>query len=65
MTVSRKTHRTQARVKVVLESLKGEKTAAEITAKSGIHVTQVNVWKKAAFSDDARSLFRQEKTTER
>ena len=47
MTLSRKKHSTQTKVKVALEALKGEKTAAEITAKYGIHSTQINNWKKA------------------
>jgi transposase len=47
MTINRKKHSTQTKVKVVLEVLKGEKTIAEITAKYGIHATQINNWKKA------------------
>jgi transposase-like protein len=47
MTISRKKHSTQTKVKVVLEALKGEKTTAELTAKYGIHATQINNWKKA------------------
>ncbi len=48
MTISRKKHSTQTKVKVVLETLKGEKTQAEITTQYGIHSTQINNWKKAA-----------------
>ncbi len=48
MTINRKKHSTQTKLKVVLEALKGEKTTAEITAKYGIHSTQINNWKKAA-----------------
>ena len=47
MTISRKKHSTQTKVKVALEALKGEKTTAELTAKYGIHATQINHWKKA------------------
>ena len=47
MGLSRKKHSTQTKVKVALEALKGEKTTAEITAKYGIHSTQINNWKKA------------------
>ena len=47
MTISRKKHSTQTKVKVVLEVLRGEKTTAEITAKYGIHATQINNWRKA------------------
>lgn len=46
MTISRKKHSAQTKVKVVLEVLKGEKTTAEITTKYGIHATQINNWKK-------------------
>jgi len=47
MTISRKKHSTQTKVKVALEALKGEKTTAELTAKYSIHATQINNWKKA------------------
>ncbi len=42
MTISRKKHSTQTKVKVVLKALKGEQTQAQITAKYGIHSTQIN-----------------------
>jgi len=47
MTISRKKHSPQMKVKVVLEALKGEKTTAEIATKYGINVTQINNWKKS------------------
>ncbi len=47
MTISRKKHSTQTKVKVALEALKGDKTIAELTAKYSIHATQINQWKKA------------------
>ena len=50
MTISRKKHGTQTKVKVALEALKGEKTIAEMTAKYGIHATQINLWKKAVLA---------------
>jgi transposase len=50
MTISRKKHSTQTKVKVVLDALKGEKTTAELTAKYGIHATQINNWKKAVIA---------------
>ena len=50
MTISRKKHSAQTKVKVVLEVLKGEKTSAEITTKYGIHATQINNWKKAVLA---------------
>ena len=48
MTDSRKKHSTATNVKVILETLKGEKTTAEITAKYCIHATKVNIWKPTA-----------------
>ncbi len=48
MATTRKRHNTQTKVKVALEAIKGEKTTAEITAKYGLHATQINSWKKAA-----------------
>ena len=42
----RKRHSVQTKVKVVLEAIKGEKTTSEITSKYGIHITQINNWKK-------------------
>lgn len=50
MTISRKKHSTQTKVQVVLEALKGEKTQAQITAKYGVHSTQINHWKKTALA---------------
>lgn len=47
MTINRKKHSTQTKIKVVLEALKGDKTTAELTAKYSIHATQINKWKKA------------------
>ncbi len=48
MTKMRKKHTAQTKVKVALEAIKGDKTAAEITSTYGIHMTQVNSWKKQA-----------------
>jgi len=50
MTVIRKKHSTQTKVKVALEAIKGEKTIAELTSKHGLHATQINQWKKAALA---------------
>ena len=48
MTTTRKKHSIQTKVKVALEAIKGEKTASEITSNYGIHISQVNNWKKQA-----------------
>ncbi len=50
MTLSRQRHGTQTKVKVALEALKGQQTTAEITARYGVHATQINQWKKAALA---------------
>lgn len=44
----RKTHSTQAKVKIAVEAIKGSKTTAELTSTYGVHATQINTWKKAA-----------------
>ena len=46
MTISRKKHSTATKVKVVSGVLKGEQTTAKVTAKYGIHATQINKWKR-------------------
>ena len=48
MTTIRKQHSIQTKVKVALEAIKGEKTGSEITSQYGIHLSQVNTWKKQA-----------------
>ena len=48
MTKSRKSHTAQIKMKVALEAIRGEKTNAEIASKYGVHVTQINTWKKKA-----------------
>ncbi len=48
MTATRKRHSTQTKVKVAVEAIKGEKTTAELTAKYGVHASQISSWKKQA-----------------
>ena len=48
MSVIKKRHTQQIKMKVALEAIKGQKTTAEITAKYGVHATQINTWKKHA-----------------
>lgn len=48
MTAMRNTHTPQLKAKVALEAIKGIKTTAEISAKYGVHSTQVTSWKKKA-----------------
>jgi len=42
----RKVHSPAFKAKVALESLKGEKTIAQLSSQFGVHVTQINSWKK-------------------
>ena len=44
MSVIRKRHTQQIKIKVALEAIKGQKTTAEITARYGVHATQINTW---------------------
>lgn len=48
MPTTRKRHTSQTKVKVALEAIRGEKTTAELTAKYGVHASQINTWKKQA-----------------
>ena len=48
MSVIRKRHTQKIKIKVALEAIKGQKTTAEITAKYGVHATQINTWKRQA-----------------
>lgn len=47
MTRKRKRHTQQTKVKVALEAIKGQMTAAELTTKYGVHASQINTWKKS------------------
>lgn len=38
------------KAKIALEAIKGEQTLAQITAKYGVHATQINSWKKQALA---------------
>lgn len=44
----RKKHTVQTKIKVVLEALKGEQTISQLTAKYGVHATQISSWKRQA-----------------
>lgn len=46
----------QFKAKVALEAVKGERTANEIASEFGVHVSQVNDWKKR-LSQGAGELF--------
>lgn len=42
----RRKHSAAFKARVAFESLKGEKTIAEISSHFGVHPTQINKWKK-------------------
>jgi len=50
MAAIRKKHTTQTKVKVAIEAIKGEKTGSQITSQYGVHLSQVNNWKKQALA---------------
>ncbi len=43
----RKQHAPEFKVKVALEALKGEETAAELASRFGVHPTKIHQWKRA------------------
>ena len=53
---SRRTHDDAFKVKVVLESLKEEKTLAELSSKYEIHANQISQWRKQ-FLQNAQKVF--------
>jgi transposase len=56
MSSKRKTYSAGFKAKIALESLKEEKTTAEIASMYGVHPTQVTLWRRA-LSDHAKDLF--------
>lgn len=52
----RKKYSVQTKAKVAIEAIKGEKTGAEITSTYGVHISQVNNWKKQALENIAISF---------
>jgi transposase-like protein len=48
MSVKQKTYATEFKAKVALEAIKGELTINQITAKYGVHSTQISRWKLQA-----------------
>ena len=56
MTGVRKSYSAQEKAKIVLEILKGELTQQQITAKYGVHSTQLHNWKKQALEGMVQSF---------
>ncbi len=46
MNGSKKRYGSKFKARVTLESVKGEKTAAELASQYGVHATQITRWKK-------------------
>lgn len=64
MSVIRKRHTQQVKMKVALEAIKGQKTTAEITAKYGVHATQINTWKRQALEIMPEAFFSKKKRSD-
>jgi transposase-like protein len=54
--MKRKSYSKEFKAKVALEALKGQKTVNEIASEYGVHVSQINLWKKHLL-DEAPGLF--------
>lgn len=46
--MARKRFSREFKAKVALEALRGEKTAAQLSSRYGVHATQINAWKQQA-----------------
>lgn len=64
MSGTRKRHAQRTKVKVALEAIKGQLTTAEITAKYGVHASQINTWKKKALGVIPQAFSSARKRTE-
>lgn len=47
----RRNHDSAFKAKVALESIKGEKTMAQIASEYGVHVNQIRQWRKHLLSE--------------
>ncbi len=50
MSERRKKYTPAEKGKIALEAIKGELTLAQISAKYGVHASQINTWKKQALA---------------
>jgi transposase len=57
MSKTRKSYSAEEKAKIVIESLRGELTQAQITSKYGVHATQINAWKRQ-FKEGVANIFR-------
>jgi len=64
MTLTRKRHSIQTKVKVALEAIRGARTTAEISSQYSVHATQINTWKKQALEAIAEAFSSKRKRRE-
>lgn len=62
--MKRKRYSNKLKAKVALAAFKGDRTANEIASEFGIHVSQVNRWKKDAI-EQLPDVFDKKKSTKR
>lgn len=63
-TSMKKTFEPAYKLKVVLETYKGNKTLAQISSEYGVHITQINKW-RAQFKEHGASIFSHKKDQEK
>ena len=51
---ARQQHTAEFKARVAIAAIKGQQTAAELSAMYGVHVTQIGVWKKQALEELAQ-----------
>jgi len=56
MTVKRKQHSAEFKFRVALESLKGEKTVAQIAQQYSVHPSRIHAWKRQ-LQEEGSSLY--------
>lgn len=56
MTKARKSYTSEEKTKIVMEVLKGQLTQTQITAKYGVHATQIAAWKRQ-FKEGMADIF--------
>ena len=61
----RKRYSPEFKAQIVLEILKEEKTIAQLASENGIHVTQLNRWKKEALENLPQLFTDHSKTMEK
>ena len=61
MSKIRKSYSSAEKAKIVLETLKGELTQAQVTSKYGVHATQINAWKRQ-FKEGVANIFRDKRS---